>query len=174
MRLEAVDAELTSAAQMETSQQQTIEDQLNSVSKRKTNAGGNGNGKNNQPKRLRGARRYDTYTDLTGTIENIFLATQATMPYKKPPVKQSTEKKRQTGKFCRFHKIHGHDTNECCHLRDVIEEYIRNKKLQQYVKSEAAGQPTGPVVRPPTETHRLPLPGIVIRDPQEGTSNPSR
>lgn len=99
MRLEAADAELALTAQMEVAQQPTAGDQTNNGVKRKTNAGGNGNGKNNQPKRFKGVGRYDMYTNLTDTTENIYLATQATMPYKKPPVNQSTDKQRQTGKF---------------------------------------------------------------------------
>lgn len=56
----------------------------------------------------------------------------------------------------------------------MIEEYIRKKKLQQYVKNELNSQPARPVVRLPVETQRVSLPVVIIRDLQEGTSNPTR
>ena len=37
-------------------------------------------------------------------------------------------------KYCRFHKDHGHYTEDCRDLKEQIEELIRNGKLQQYVK----------------------------------------
>ena len=97
IRLEAADAELALAAQAEVGPpvQSLAEAKPDNNGKRKANAGGegNGNGKGKQ-KRFKGAGRYGAYTDLTDTIKNIYLATQAMMPYKKPPAKQSTEKQR--------------------------------------------------------------------------------
>ena len=36
--------------------------------------------------------------------------------------------------YCRFHKDHGHYTEDCRDLKEQIEELIRKGKLQQYVK----------------------------------------
>lgn len=81
MKLEATDAELALMGQEDVGPPVHSNAEAKPVNdgKRKANAGGNDNGKN-KPKRLKGAGRCDTYTDLTNTIENIFLATQATMP----------------------------------------------------------------------------------------------
>ena len=38
------------------------------------------------------------------------------------------------GRFCHFHNQPGHDTNECRHLMNLIEELLKQNKLQQYVK----------------------------------------
>lgn len=76
--------------------------------------------------------------------------------------------------FYRFHESHGYDTNEWHHLRDVIEEYIRKKKLQQFNKDDPVGPLAGPSVRPPAVALRIPLLGIVIRDPQKGTNDALR
>lgn len=86
--MEADDAELALTAQTETSlsPQLIVEAQPNNGGNRKADAGGNENGKNSKPERLKDGTRYDTYTDLTDMIENIYLATQTTMPYRKPPV----------------------------------------------------------------------------------------
>ena len=37
-------------------------------------------------------------------------------------------------KYCRFHKDHGHYTEDCRDLKEQIEELIRKGKLQKYVK----------------------------------------
>ncbi|KAI9127267.1 hypothetical protein K1719_001826 [Acacia pycnantha] len=36
-------------------------------------------------------------------------------------------------KYCAFHDVRGHTTDECYELRDAIERFIRKGKLQQYV-----------------------------------------
>ena len=36
--------------------------------------------------------------------------------------------------YCRFHKDHGHDTEDCRDLKERVEEPIRKGKLQKYVK----------------------------------------
>ena len=41
---------------------------------------------------------------------------------------------RDKRKYCRFHKDHGHYTEDCKDLKEQIEELIRRGKLQQYVK----------------------------------------
>ncbi|XP_050259099.1 uncharacterized protein LOC126704109 [Quercus robur] len=37
-------------------------------------------------------------------------------------------------KYCRFHKNHGHNTEDCRDLKEKIKELIRKGKLQKYVK----------------------------------------
>ena len=37
-------------------------------------------------------------------------------------------------KYCRFHKDHGHYTEDCRDLKEQIEEFIWKGKLQKYVK----------------------------------------
>ena len=37
-------------------------------------------------------------------------------------------------KYCRFHRDHGHYTEDCRDLKEKIEELIRKGKLQKYVK----------------------------------------
>ena len=42
---------------------------------------------------------------------------------------------RNKNKYCRFHKDHGHYTEDCRDLKEQIEELIRKGKLQKYVKN---------------------------------------
>ena len=37
-------------------------------------------------------------------------------------------------KYCRFHKDHGHNTEDCRDLKEQVEELIQKEKLQKYVK----------------------------------------
>ena len=41
---------------------------------------------------------------------------------------------RDKKKYCRFHRDHGHLTEECRDINEQMEELIRKGKLQKYVK----------------------------------------
>ncbi|XP_075648686.1 uncharacterized protein LOC142619444 [Castanea sativa] len=46
-------------------------------------------------------------------------------------------------KYCRFHKDHGHYTEDCRDLKEQIEELIQKGKLQKFVKKGKSSQPRG-------------------------------
>ena len=50
--------------------------------------------------------------------------------------------KRNQRKYCRFHKDHGHDTDECIKLKDEIEALIRRGRLARFVANKP--NPTKP------------------------------
>ncbi|GAV81704.1 hypothetical protein CFOL_v3_25158, partial [Cephalotus follicularis] len=52
------------------------------------------------------------------------------------PLRSSAEK-RDTNKYCRYHRNHGHDTEECIHLKNQIEDLIRKGHLHKYVDRNA-------------------------------------
>jgi hypothetical protein len=87
---------------------------------------------------LKKARRFkpSDFTPLADTLENIFLATKDTFDYPKPPELKVGKNAMRNGRFCQFHNQPGHNTNECRHLRNLIEELLRQNKLQQYVKRD--------------------------------------
>lgn len=84
--------------------------------------------------------RLVDYTPLNNSMKNIDLATQGVERYNKPHRNKAFERHKQSGKYCRFHEIHMHITNECRHLMDATEELMRNKKLQQYVEKPQNGE----------------------------------
>ena len=61
------------------------------------------------------------FTPLNDTIENIFRATKGTIAYPVPERMQVKDAAMKSGKFCQFHDQLGHSTNECRHLRSLVE-----------------------------------------------------
>jgi len=53
-----------------------------------------------------------------------------------PKLLSSSSRKRDSKKYCRFHKVHGHYTDECRDLKEQIEELIQRGKLQKFVKKD--------------------------------------
>ena len=51
-----------------------------------------------------------------------------------PKPLSSSSKKRDMKKYYRFHKDHSHYINECCDLKEQIEELIQRGKSQKFVK----------------------------------------
>ena len=49
---------------------------------------------------------------------------------------KSDPSKRSRNKYCRFHRDHGHDTVDCYDLKQQIEAFIREGKLQKFVSKE--------------------------------------
>ena len=49
--------------------------------------------------------------------------------------------RRSKDKYCRFHRDHGHDTADCYDLKQQIEAFIKQGKLQRFVRKERADQP---------------------------------
>lgn len=58
------------------------DDNHNGKGKRKADDGKTPQWRNGQKKFCPRGSRFTTYTDLTDTVENVFLATQNTLPYK--------------------------------------------------------------------------------------------
>ncbi|KAK0607491.1 hypothetical protein LWI29_015740 [Acer saccharum] len=70
-----------------------------------------------------GGRRSDQ-EEILSVVEDKGLA--------KYPRQQSNNARRDTTKYCRFHKDHGHDTSKCFQLRDHIESLIREGHLKNF------------------------------------------
>ncbi|XP_052177663.1 uncharacterized protein LOC127791727 [Diospyros lotus] len=55
---------------------------------------------------------------------------------KKPRPMKAPSDKRNRSKYCRFHRDHGHDTEECHQLKEEIQELINRGFLRSYVAKE--------------------------------------
>ncbi|GKC27166.1 reverse transcriptase domain-containing protein [Tanacetum coccineum] len=54
--------------------------------------------------------------------------------FKAPPPITTLVEKRNSNKFCEFHREAGHNTDECMHLKKQIEELLKNGKLSRLIK----------------------------------------
>ena len=65
--------------------------------------------------------------------------------------------KRSRGKYCHFHRDHGHNTSECYDLKQQIKALIRQRKLQRFVSRERANPPPEQAARKDNERPMPPL-----------------
>lgn len=56
---------------------------------------------------------------------------------------QTDPKGRDPYKYCQFHRVHGHDINNCYQLKNEIEKLIKRGYLKNFIKNEG-----GPGNRP--------------------------
>ncbi|RZR71788.1 hypothetical protein BHM03_00007275 [Ensete ventricosum] len=71
---------------------------------------------------------------------------------------KTRSKRRNKRRYCRFHKEHGHDTEECRDLQSQIEDLIRHVHLRRYVRDQSLL----PDSRPPRDSFPRPK-GLVER-----------
>ncbi|XP_062114531.1 uncharacterized protein LOC133825633 [Humulus lupulus] len=79
---------------------------------------------------------YIVYTELTDTRENIFVMNGNQVSFRQPDVMRHQRTKRDSNKFCRFHKDVGHTTEECKQLKEEIEDLILRGYLGQYIQNQ--------------------------------------
>ena len=82
----------------------------------------------NKQRRSR-ASKFNTYTDLTHSLEQIYAQTRGQIRYEAPSKRDGSVRERSTGKYCIYHEQDGHTTDECRRLRDLVETYVRCGRL---------------------------------------------
>ncbi|XP_058757460.1 uncharacterized protein LOC131630724 [Vicia villosa] len=100
--------------------------------------------RSHEAKERRGpAGRFNDYTPLNASREKILAECKSTdfknssiRPPKSNPTRPGTDK----SKYCKYHKSHGHLTEECIHLKDAIETLIKEGRLSKYTKKGEASQ----------------------------------
>ena len=69
-------------------------------------------------------------------VEKILMKIKDDPALKWPKPLTWSSKRRDSKKYCRFHKDHGHHIDECQYLKEQIEELIQRRKLQKFVKKD--------------------------------------
>ena len=69
--------------------------------------------------------KYNNFTDLTRSREDVFLAIEHTGIYKRPDSIWGDRSKMNQNKYYQYHKDVGHTTEEYVMLKDEIEKLIR-------------------------------------------------
>ena len=77
--------------------------------------------------------RNQNYTPLNAPLDQVLMQIKDDPSLKWPKKMKGDPNKRNKNKYCRFHKDHGHDTNECYDLKQQIKNLIRQGKLRYFV-----------------------------------------
>ncbi|XP_074374244.1 uncharacterized protein LOC141714635 [Apium graveolens] len=84
----------------------------------------------------REAARYTEYTPLTAPIGHILEVGEKSGIFRKP-ARNGLPGRKDMARYCAFHDANGHETAECRHLKDHIEDLIRKGFLTEFVVEEA-------------------------------------
>ena len=88
--------------------------------------------------------RFNHFTPLNAPIDHIFMQIRNDPALKWPGKLLTDPDKRPRDKYCRFHRDHGHNTEDCYDLKRQIEELIKQGKLQRFIeKGQREGRPQG-------------------------------
>uniref|UniRef100_A0A2N9GCW7 Uncharacterized protein n=1 Tax=Fagus sylvatica TaxID=28930 RepID=A0A2N9GCW7_FAGSY len=109
--------------------------------------------------------RFNHFTPLNAPVDHIFMQIRNDPALKWPGKLLTDPDKRPREKYYRFHRDHGHNTEDCYDLKRQIEELIKQGKLQRFVeRGQREGRPQGArQQRPPTEALPRPPPLGEIR-----------
>ena len=86
-------------------------------------------------------RRFTSFTPLTATINQVLMQSKDKGALTFLDKLNGDPNKRPRDKYCCFHCNHGHDTSDCCDLKQQIEALIRQGKLQRFVGKEKKDPP---------------------------------
>uniref|UniRef100_A0A2N9G1P7 Uncharacterized protein n=1 Tax=Fagus sylvatica TaxID=28930 RepID=A0A2N9G1P7_FAGSY len=93
--------------------------------------------------------RPQNFTPLKMSIDQVLLQIQDDLEIKWPGKLCSDPTKRSKDLYCRFHRDHGHTTEDCYALKQQIEALIRQGKLGKFVRRD--NQQTRPESRSPRQ-----------------------
>jgi len=77
--------------------------------------------------------RNQQYTPLNAPLEQVLMQIKDDPSLKWPEKMKGDPNKRNRNKYCRFHRDHGHDTDECFDLKQQIENLKRQGKLRGFL-----------------------------------------
>jgi len=102
---------------------------------------------------------FTEYTPLAMSREKILaeiaVADLTETGVKSPKAPSQERKGVDKTKYCRFHKCHGHVTDDCIHQKDAIKLLIQRGRLKQFIKSPESERKTVEVIGEGTETSKI-------------------
>ena len=87
-----------------------------------------------RPKPLGG--RFTNFTPLNTPLDQVLMQIKDKGILTFPGKLKSDPTKRSRNKYCHFHRDHSHDTADWYDLKQQIEAFIRERKLQKFVRKE--------------------------------------
>jgi len=86
--------------------------------------------------------RFTSFTSLTALIDQLLMQIKDEGTLTFPRKLKGDPNKRPRDRYCCFHRDHGHETADCYDLKQQIEAFIRQGKLQKFVSRERIDPPT--------------------------------
>lgn len=80
------------------------------------------------------------FTPLNAPLDQVLMQIRDNLALAWPDKLKGNPNKRPRNKYYRFHRDHGHDTSDCYDLKQQIEAFIRQGKLQWFVGRERVGE----------------------------------
>ncbi|XP_063941458.1 uncharacterized protein LOC135149627 [Daucus carota subsp. sativus] len=110
-----------------------------SDNKGKRNDGYRGRRDERDEKLDRGAKRRrdrdnTVFTPLNPSASKILNEIKGKPGFVRPPKMKIPDYKKNSDKYCDYHRDNGHNTDECYHLKKLIERMVKAGDLNQYVK----------------------------------------
>uniref|UniRef100_A0A2N9IUA0 Uncharacterized protein n=1 Tax=Fagus sylvatica TaxID=28930 RepID=A0A2N9IUA0_FAGSY len=123
--------------------------------------------------------KFNSFTPLNTLIDKLLLQIQDDPSLRWPGKIRSDPNSRPKNLYCRFHRDHGHLTEECVALKEQVKTLIRQGKLQKYVSRPTNTRPAKPLAQREQAEHNRPAPVGEIRTivgglASGGTSRASR
>uniref|UniRef100_A0A2N9HHE1 Uncharacterized protein n=1 Tax=Fagus sylvatica TaxID=28930 RepID=A0A2N9HHE1_FAGSY len=121
-------------------------------------------GKKREDRNRRGSNeRFNHFTPLNAPVDRIFMQIKDDPALRWPGKLLTNPDRRAKDKYCRFHRDHGHNTEDCYDLKRQIEELIKQGKLQRFVeRDQREGRPPqARPQRPPVEARPRPPMGEI-------------
>uniref|UniRef100_A0A2N9IKM3 Uncharacterized protein n=1 Tax=Fagus sylvatica TaxID=28930 RepID=A0A2N9IKM3_FAGSY len=121
-------------------------------------------GKKREDRNRRGSNeRFNHFTPLNAPVDRIFMQIKDDPALRWPGKLLTNPDRRAKDKYCRFHRDHGHNTDDCYDLKRQIEELIKQGKLQRFVeRDQREGRPPqARPQRPPVEDRPRPSMGEI-------------
>ena len=92
--------------------------------------------KDRDSKKLGSSAQNQQYSPLNVPLEQVLMQIKDDPSLKWPEKMKGDPNKRNRNKYCRFHRDHGHDTDECFDLKQQIENLIRQGKLRSFLRQD--------------------------------------
>ena len=86
-------------------------------------------------------RKFTSFTPLTTPIDQVLMQIKDERVLTFPGKLKGDPNKRLRAKYCHFHRDHGHDRVDCYNLKQQIQAFIKQGKLQRFVSKERIDPP---------------------------------
>ena len=85
--------------------------------------------------------KFTSFTLLTTPINQVLMQIKNEGALTFPSKLKGDPSKRSRDKYCHFHCDHGYDTADCYDLKQQIEAFIRQGKLQRFISKKRTDPP---------------------------------